>query len=216
MGLSFKNPVLIVIFFISLVLALGWFFYNKNQTAKKQTATNAEQNLDKVSNLTNLSPADFDSSVKKQYATAKAKADYEQKGFALSSIEVTVGSNLQIDNTSTRYIFTSDEDSRNNWMITLNNTNGNFIRALVPKEDYAGSLQVVNTSLWKFNFVTALQLAEKNGGMDFREQNLKFSGVKIALKHSGSNNWLLWIVEYQAPDNTKTIQVDANSGKLVE
>jgi hypothetical protein len=42
------------------------------------------------------------------------------------------------------------------------------------------------------------------------------TGVKLTLKHAGKKNWLLWIVEYQGASENLTIQLDANSGRVIE
>ena len=99
-------------------------------------------------------------------------------------------------------------------MITISEPSSSFIRALVPKSDYLGNLQQMDTKYWKYNYVTALQLAEKNGGQDWRSKNT-LASVKLTLRHTGANNWLLWIVEYSSDSDKLTVTLDANSGKVV-
>jgi hypothetical protein len=78
-----------------------------------------------------------------------------------------------------------------------------------------GTLEVMNQSLWKFNYVTALQIAEKNGGLDWRSNN-KPDTVKITLKHTLPNNWLTWTIDYRSGTNDFIKVIDANSGQVIE
>ena len=86
---------------------------------------------------------------------------------------------------------------------------------LTPVKDFMGTLTPMNTKAWKYNFVTALQLAEKNGGLTWRE-NQKLQGAKVTLKHTGKKMWLLWVVEYEGEKDNFTVKLDANSGRVVE
>ena len=205
-----RRRVIFVALAIIVVVGIGWAYYankkaNQAKTAVKPTAT-------VVSNLTNLDPTDFDSAVKSEYALAisKASADYK-----IATIEVNIDKNMAVDSINTRYIFSSPSDMINNWMITVAATTQNYIRALVPKDDYAGDIAPFDTGLWKYNYVTALQLAEKAGGLDWRNQNT-LSGVKLTLKISGANSILTWTVEYDSQGQNKTVVLDATSGKVVE
>lgn len=220
----FRTPIFYAIVGVAIVLTIGWAIYDN--IAAKRAAKNAASTTETtttetatttdipVSNLTNLDPADFDAIVKRESALADQKALEVGSGYLLSTIEVSFGQNLSPDSTSSRYVYSSTADAKNNWMITIAQTSGNYLRALVPKDDYLGDLSAINTKLVKYNYVTALQLAEKAGGMSWRENN-KLLSVKLTLRHSGANNWLLWIVQYASSERDFTVQLDANSGKVI-
>jgi len=75
-------------------------------------------------------------------------------------------------------------------------------------------LKPVNRSYWKINYISALQTAEKNGGLDFRSAN-DISEVKLTLKNADPKNWLYWFVNYTAKNNTKQLQIDASTGAVI-
>jgi hypothetical protein len=209
-----KQPIFYVIVVVAVSIAAIWTYIGdkvKNKTEEAPTSQATQEEV-KIYNLTNLTPGDFDSAVRDEYALAVDKANAYDPAFKLSSIEVTVDEKLNPSSINTRYIFSSPADKTNNWTITITAVSQNYLRALVPKEDYAGDLLLIDVSLWKYNYVTALQLAEQFGGLMWREQNT-LTGVKLTLKNVEDK--LLWIVEYSSSDNSKTIKLDANSGKVV-
>lgn len=204
---------IIVVVFLSIVG--GVYYYNKSKSSKTTTQNATTTSNQSISNLSNADPTDFDALTKDTYATANSKALEVNKSYKLAAIEVDVDSNLSPDTVISRYIFNSTADKNNNWVITFSSDGSSFVRALVPTADYMGTLTQMDTSLWKYNYVTALQLAEKNGGLDWRNNN-KLDNITLTLKHTGANNWLIWSVVYQGNSNNKmTIQLDANSGKVV-
>jgi len=207
----FKQPVFYIIIVVAIAIAAGWTYFSNKNKAPAETPVAEEQ---KVSNLTNLDPKDFDSVVKEEYALAKAKAVEANAGNELSSIEVTVSADLNAEKTNTRYIFSSPTDTINNWMITISTLNQSYIRALIPKDDYAGELTKIDTGNWKYNYVTALQLAEQNSGLSWREQNT-LTNLKLTLKNSSTGS-LIWIAEYNSSDSNNTVKLDAKTGKVVE
>ncbi|MFA7253206.1 MAG: hypothetical protein WC107_01485 [Patescibacteria group bacterium] len=215
----FRQPVVLILFVVAILIAFGWNFISKRQEAKKtaQTQTNINTNAyspSVVSNLTNLDPTDFDSSVRQQYALAVEKATLQNPNNALSAIEVSIDDSMTADRTSLRYIFSAANDTSNNWMITVLQKDNSYSRALVPKEDYAGNLATVDTKLWKYNYVTALQLAEKAGGLKWREENTLLE-LRLTLKTIPQKGWLVWVVEYKGQNSNYVITLDASSGKQI-
>lgn len=200
---------------VVVVIALGWAYYsNKKNSQNKKTTIPPPAT---VSNLTNLDPTDFDAAVKNEYAIATAKAAEVKPDYKIAELDVNVDKTLSVDSINTRYIFSAPSDTSNNWMITIAATTQSYIRALVPKDDYAGNVTPFDTSHWKYNYVTALQLAEKAGGLDWRNSNTLVA-VKLTLKQDDAkNNLLEWIVNYSGADNiNKTIILDATSGKAIQ
>lgn len=210
--MNWRSPIFIGILIIAILITVGWSYFSKKKAAAPTTQTQTTET--KVSNLTNMDPTDFDETVKKEYALANSKAIEANTGAKIAAIEVEIGKDLLPASINVRYIFTSASDANNNWMITFSEVSGNYIRALVPKADYLGVVSEMNTKLWKYNYVTALQLAEKNGGLTWRESN-ELTDLKLTLRHAGANNWLEWIVEYHGASGNLTVKLDANSGKVV-
>jgi len=214
-----QPAVLIGIFILALIVSIGWFLLspkkNNPSNTNTQATSSSSSSQTKISNLTNLDPADFDSLVKTEYALATEKAEAQNPANKLTGIQIKINADMDPESVETIYVFTSAVNDVNNWVITLAGQNQNYVRALIPKEDFFGNADPINTELWKYNFVTALQLAEKNGGSTWREQNTLL-GIVLTLKHTGTNNWLLWTVSYTGEKENYTIQLDANSGKKIE
>jgi uncharacterized protein YpmB len=211
----FKKPVVIIIIVVAIVIALVWSYLDKRSQEKKAEETAATQETVQITNLTNIDATEFDQFVKDEYATASSKALDANAKYQLSAIVIELPASLEVNSGTDRYVFTSDKDTVNNWVITFSQENQSYLRALIPKSDYIGNAPVMDTALWKFNFVTALQIAEQNGGMGFREAN-NLESVTLTLHHMEPNNWLIWDVEYKARGKSFKIDIDANSGKVIE
>ena len=211
-----KSPIFYGIIVLALVSAIGWSLYS-NYTAKKKAAQTASQQAatatTKVSNLTNFDSTDFDTVVQQEYALALSKAQTANPTNQLGQVEIEIGSSLLPADTNTRYLFSSPADTVNNWMITISETSQSFIRAMVPKEDYAGNITTINVANWKYNFVTALQIAEKNGGLTWRDSNT-LTGAKLTLKNSSAGT-LIWLVEYSGSNGNFSITLDAGTGTVI-
>lgn len=186
----------------------------KNKTDNKASVTQENKALS-ISNLTNINPNDYDSIIKNEYALANLRSKESNSGNELSAIDIEIAPDLMPSSVISRYVFSASNDQTNNWTMTFSEVNTNFIRATIPKEDYIGSLTAINTKLWKFNFVTSLQIAEKNGGMKWRETN-ELASIRITLRHVEPKNWLLWLVQYKNDGSSLLIKIDANSGRVVD
>jgi len=211
----FKKPVVIIIIVVAIVVALVWSYLDKRSQEKKAEQTATTQETVQITNLTNIDATEFDQFVKDEYAVASSKALETNSKYQLSAIVVELPASLEVNSGTDRYVFVSDKDTLNNWVITFSQENQSYLRALIPKGDYIGNAPVMDTTLWKFNFVTALQIAEENGGMGFREAN-SLESVTMTLRHTEPNNWLLWNVEYKARGTSFKVNIDANSGKVTE
>lgn len=213
----FKKPVTIIIIVAAILIALVWSYVDKRAAEKKaaDSAKQAQEAAESISTLANIDPADYDELVKGEYAKAIAKATEADPKNVFSAMVVELPGDLALNSGNDRFIFSSEADSANNWTITFSELTGNSIRAKIPKDDYLGALSPINTSLWKFHYVTALQIAEKNGGKEWRESN-EMTDAMLTLKHGEPNNWLTWTVEYNAKGSKFVKQIDANSGKLID
>jgi len=199
-------------------VAVIWNYVASKKTdtpAAEQTTEAAVDETPKIINLTNLDPVDFDSVLKGNLATADTKAKEVNKDYKLADIEIEIGKSLQPEATIIRYVYNLEPASTDNWVISFSQDTGNFIRSLIPSDDYLGRPKHIDTTLWKFNYVTALQLAEKNGGLTYRENNSDFSSVTLSLRHTGVKGWLIWSVVYKSESNSFSVQIDANSGDKV-
>ena len=216
MGDLFKRPIVIGIVVVAILAAVIWSYFD-NRAEQKRLDELAAKQADSVviSNLTNTDPVDFDEFVREEYTLARSKAEEINQNYKLSAIVIELPSTLAVNSGSDRYVFSSAKDKSNNWVITLDQLTQNYLRATIPKSDYLGEVVEIDTELWKFNFVTALQLAEKNGGKEWRENNTLLSAT-LTLKHGEPSNFLAWTIEYDAGSSTFTRKFDANSGKLLE
>ena len=209
-----KKPIVLIIVAIIGAAVLFWSTFDRqdDNSIQEEDATSEEV---EIVNLTNLEPKDFDSVIRTEYAKANEEAKKVNQAYALAAIEIEIGQNLTQDEVLSRYIFTSSKDEENNWVYTVSQATGSYIRALIPKSDYFGSPTEMNTKLWQYNYVTALQLAEENGGQDFREES-DITGVKLTLRHYGDDNWLMWIIRYDNELTNKTVYLDASSGDVLD
>lgn len=219
--MNFRRPAIYIIILVVLVLGGGWFYItNKNKKTATENAANTQtatqgSTADKIANLSNINPTEFDSITKKTYASANQLALEADSAYKIAGVEINVDKDLSPDTFVTRYIFNNPADASTNFVVTFGTTGSQYIRAIIPIKDYMGALAQMNTKAWKYNFVTALQLAEKNGGLTWRENN-KITDVKLTLKHTGAKNWLLWVVTYQGENNQKlVVNLDANSGAVI-
>jgi len=211
----FKKPVTIIIIFVAIIIALGWSYYESWSESRKNSTTITDTTPVQIIDLATVDSAEFDETVRDEYALAKSKALEAKGSNTLRAIEIELPS-VEINSGNNRYVFANPEDTENNWTITISQLTSNYIRASIPKNDYMGDLEELNTKLWKFNYVTALQLAESNGGLTFRENN-SIASVKLILKHFSPNNWLLWHVTYTSTtDNEFSVKIDSNSGEIIE
>jgi len=210
----FKKPVTIIIIFVAILLALGWSYY-QSWRENRNTTTPINQVPIEITNLANVDASEFDEVVTEEFALAKVKAQEVNANNSLGAIVIELPS-MEINSGNSRYIFSNPEDAGNNWVFTISQLTGNYIRASIPKDDYMGDLDELNTKLWKYNYVTALQIAESNEGLNFRESN-SIENITLTLKHSNPNNWLIWSVVYKSTTgNELSVKIDSNSGHIIE
>jgi hypothetical protein len=213
LGNLFKNPVVLVILLFAIVVAVVWNIYDTSKNKKQAAAVQETEQAAPKIDLSNADPVDFNDTTKNELDLAYGKAKEENPDNVLTAIVIDFGPKLDPETVVTRYLFKSEADTANNWLITINAVSHNYIRALIPKSDYMGDLTAIDLALIKFNYVTAFQLANQNGGSEKLSAS-GFSGVEMTLKQDSAKNWLVWNVSYQADSNTD-INIDAYSGKVV-
>lgn len=218
MGNFFKQPIFLLFVIVAIIAVVGWNAWNNSRTSNKNSgsATSSSSSANIPTNLTNADPADFNDFTQDEFSLAVTKAKEVDPNYKVSALEVEIGPNLTPESVVTRYFFSSEDDSLNNWAITISSVSKNYIRALIPKSDYIGNVTPIDVSRWKFNYVTALQIAEESGGSAFRSiQGDAFSKISLTLKQGGENNWLVWTAEYFGADTSTQIKIDAYSGNVI-
>lgn len=90
-------------------------------------------------------------------------------------------------------------------------------RFLMPVQDFELDFSVLPIPLeyWKVNYAKALQLAEAQGGSNFRSQHKTFDVSVILARPAGK--YLNWFITYKATDGSGArlqVQVDSNTGTV--
>jgi hypothetical protein len=111
---------------------------------------------------------------------------------------VKLPSDFALNRATETYTYGSASDAYNWWTIVFSAKTSKSVRALIPKEDYLGTtVPTIDTKFWKSNFVDALQLAEVNGGSDYRD-NHDSVDVSINLAVGQPKHFLWWNIEYSS------------------
>jgi len=151
-------------------------------------------------NLLTIDPNTQTVEIKEGFDQAQDKAKEWQNSAQLVAIQVEIPGSLKKNYVSTRYFFSSVNVDHYYWTIALTSNNDNYVRALIPKEDYSGiDLKPVVTRYNKYNYIEALQIAEQNGGEAWRQTH-NLGGVTLVLSRGQPKGWLYWQIEYLAVD----------------
>jgi len=185
-------------------------------SASTSTTASAEPNKN---DLTNLDPSSALDETKANFKVAQEKAILWHPDAVLYSTSAKITSTLDWQDVIEVYTFGSAQEPANWWTISISVRSKNYVRAIIPKEDYLGAnLTPIALQYWKINYLEAFQTAEKNGGKDWRnnQKNSNYQ-ITVTLAHAEPNNYLYFIVEYQNSDGSdkKTIQINANNGEVV-
>lgn len=217
----FKKPIFLIIIVAAIIVA-GIWAYISNRSQEKATEEKVAEEQAKVdsqiqplaADLTNIDIGEVTDSIKSQADIADSNATSADSRNQLAAIDIQLPKSLAQGSGTTNYIYTSSADRIYNWVISISNASEAFVRSKVYKNDYLGDLTAINRDFWKINYVQALQIAEKNGGLDFRN-HYDVSSVRLVLKNGDPKGWLYWYVTYTATDQVKSIQIDANSAAIV-
>ena len=190
---------------------------SKKDTTTSSSATTPSVTEQSASTLKSASATTFDTPIANAVSTAQTKAKLWQDDAVLHYVSVEIPSDLVLNTATDTYVYGSSKDQADWWTYSLSEKSSKAIRAIIPKEDYLGSsISPINTQYWKMNYVEAFQLADANGGSDFRS---KHSDAKITLylSHRDPNQWLWWTVEYKTPaGDLFTLLVNPNRGEVVD
>ena len=134
-----------------------------------------------------------------------------------SGLFMSFDQNMVLDSSNEIYVFDSPDDANHHYTISVSQSSGNSLRALVPKTDYQGALLPIKTEFWQSNYVDAIQFADKNGGSDFIKAN-DITSIDANLLRTSPNDFLYWVITYKTNDsaNSLTIKMDAKEKKLVK
>jgi len=214
----FKKPVFLIILAIALIVAGIWAYISnlRSKNAVNTAPTTSETTdggLD-ISNLTNLDSKTLADSINNQLALADSKAAEVDKKLQLSAIEVDLPASLAKSSGETYFVYSTPNDNVDNWVISISNSANSFVRSWTVKDDYLGNVTVINRDYLKNNYVAAIQIAEKNGGKDYRQKNT-LTGMKLILKNGEPKSWLYWFVTYSSNSEAKQFQIDASTVALV-
>jgi len=212
-----KSLIFWIVLIVLIIAGFGIFLLIKRkpqpeqlQPATTTTTTTTEENL------SNIDPSEVDSAVKENFNLAKEKAQQWYPDAALVYAQVKLTS-LALDEGTEIYVFDSPSTPNLHFTFTLSQKSKRYIRAMIPAEDYLGAdLLPIDTKYWKLNYVSALQIAEKEGGRDIREKYLEWT-IELNLKRAEPQNWLFWIVDYKTKEGeTLSIKINPYSGEVVE
>lgn len=157
---------------------------------------------------------------KKRFSEAKdrlATWSLWKSNAQFSGLFMSFDKNLVLDSSNEIYVFDSTDDANHHFTISVSQSSGNSLRALVPKTDYQGALLPIKTEFWQSNYVDAIQFADKNGGSDFMKAN-DVTTVDANLLRTAPNDFLYWVVTYKTNDsvNSLTVKMDAKDKTLVK
>ena len=172
------------------------------------------------SDLTNLDSTSAKDEMRNNYNTAQQKASLWLGDAVPYSASVKITPTLDWQDVIEVYTYGSKMQTAYWWTISISVRSKNYVRAIIPKEDYLGSkLQPIPLQYWKMSYVEAFQVAEKNGGKEWRDKqkNTNYQ-ITATLAVGDPKNYLYWTVEYQNSDGSdkKSIQINAFSGETVE
>jgi len=216
-----KKPIFLIII-AAAIIAAGIWAYVSNRSEEKAAEEKAAEEQAKVdpqtqpltADLTNIDIGEVTDSIKSQTDIADSNATSVDSRNQLAAIDIQLPKSLAQGSGTTNYIYTSSADRIYNWVISISNASEAFVRSKVYKNDYLGDLTAINRDFWKINYVQALQIAEKNGGLDFRNY-YDVSSVCLVLKKGDPKGWLYWYVTYTATGQVNSIQIDANSAAII-
>ncbi len=193
---------------------------NTDQDSDQETETEAQTG----ENLLTIDGDTVEPNQREKLDFANKKSQQWQSNAKLVAVQVEIPSSLREDSVSTRYIYSSPSVNYYYWTIAISADNTSYIRALIPKEDYLSSnLDIILNDFWKINYAEALQIADENGGSDWREANA-LGQVSLVLSRGQPNNYHYWNVEYVAVDQdgqrvdsqSYKVKISSYSGEIVE
>lgn len=170
-----------------------------------------------ANDLTALAPTTFDVDLNAHLSQATAAAKLWKADAVVSYVSVEPPTSLVPNLANEVYVFGSASDLDNWFTYSYAEATEKFVRAIIPKTDYLGSsINPIDTSFWKMNYVEAFQLAEKNGGSTFRQSNPN-TKVTMFLSQRAPRGWLWWSIQYTPlSGQALTLLVNPFRGEVVD
>lgn len=213
-----KNFIPWVILIVLLIIGFAIYAIVRTRTKTPEQPEKVAETTEAPTeeDLTNIDPATLDSQIQENLNLATSKALGWRSDAALVYVQYKITSLMPGEGMET-YVYDSPSVKDVHYTVTISQKSKNYIRAIIPTEDYLGSgLLAIDFKYWKTNFDSALQIAEKEGGKDFREKNLDWT-IELNLKRGEPKNWLYWIVEYKTKEGESlTVQINPYSGEVVK
>lgn len=157
---------------------------------------------------------------KKRFSTAQDKLKswpLYKSNAVFTGLFMTFDSKLELNSTNEVYVFDSPDDTADHFTVSVAQSSGNTLRAIIPNTDYQGTLSPIKLEFWLSNYVDAVQNAYKNGGKSFMDQN-QITTVDAKLYRTTPNDFLYWVVQFHTKDVTKslTVKIDAKDKIVVK
>lgn len=226
--MSSRTLVVAVALIVIVGLGIGGYVLYTNRSTSQVASTSTPSALVSKSTNPSASPsatAISSSSIltadptlvttdsKSRFALAAQKIsawDMAKKNAQFSGLFMTFDPSLSLNSTTEVYVFDSADDSTNHYTVSVSQTSGSSLRAIIPVADYQGVLLPIDQKYWQSNYVEAIQTADKNGGKDFR-QGHSVTSVDVNLLRTSPNNYLYWVVTYKTKDASTTLSVKVNA-----
>jgi len=215
-GIVLKIGLLLIITASFFGLSLGC---SDEEPSPTPTTTESPTPTSTGTDITTIDPNSIAEESKANFSLAEKKASEWSNSAVLYAVSIKIPNTLNPSEVVEVYTFGSPAALQNWWTISISVRTGNYIRAVIPKEDYLGSnLIPVARKYWKINYVEALQTAEKNGGKEWRDSISGDIQINETLMHTDPNNYLYWVVDYQTLSGSDklTVKVDANTGEVAK
>lgn len=167
--------------------------------------------------LATVDPVMYDAELTANYEKSQVAATTWNKDAQLVMVSIKLPSDLSISNATETYTYGSPNDVYYWWTYSLSEFSGKTVRALVNKEDYLGTnVKPISINFWRTNFIEAFQIADNNGGREFRQNNQNVS-ISETLSVSQPKGWLWWLVEYKTPlGESFSVRINPNDKSVVD
>ena len=209
----------IVLMLTLSVLLLTGLSCSKQQTAVQETTTPTPTSTETTTafDLSTVEPGTISTGFATNFASAKEKATAWKGDAKLMNLTIKLPKDLSLNSATLTFVFGSESDPDYWFTLTLSESSGKYVRALIPKTDYLGT--AINTPVaekyWLSNYLQAFQIAETYAGKTIRE-TYPNTEVVITLQAAEPKNWLWWLVEYKNTSATTRVRISPYDLTIVD
>jgi hypothetical protein len=202
------------------MIVFGIIYYlNKKKQNQTPTQTPPTTPVEAKKDLSNINAQDYSEILSKNFQIATAKSLEWKQNAQFVFLKVQIPEDLNPLKVTETYVYNSNDSPLMFWTIGFN-LKSDFIRALIYKNDFlqGESIKKISTQYWQVDWITAFQKADKSGGKDFRDKIKDGLEITADLKYESTKGYLYWFITYQAlnSDDQKVIQIDANTGEIIQ